>query len=149
MTILLSRPELWERLKADRSLIPKAINEATRYEGVATVKVRQSSKDTEIRGVKIPKGALVQCLVASANRDEEVFENPDVFDIDRKPAVNFTFGFGPHMCIGQFIAKMELEAALNALMDLMPKLRLDPDYPSPEIKGAQLRGVSEIHVRWD
>ncbi|WP_416877511.1 cytochrome P450 [Litorimonas sp.] len=149
MSILLKNPELWERLKADRSLIPKAINEATRYEGVATVKVRQASKDTEIGGVKIPKGALVQCLVASANRDEDVFENPDQYDIDRKAAVNFTFGFGPHMCIGQFIAKMELEAALNVLMDLMPNLRLDPDYPEPEIKGAQLRGVSDIYVRWD
>lgn len=149
MSILLSNPDFWERLKTDRSLVPKAINEAIRYEGVATVKVRQASKDTEVRGVKIPKGALVQCLVASANRDEEVIDNPDVFDMDRKQVVNFTFGFGPHMCIGQFIAKMELEAAVNALLDLMPNLRLDPEYPAPEIKGAQLRGVSEIRVLWD
>lgn len=149
MSIMMNNPELWERLKNDRSLVPKAINEATRYEGVATVKIRQAAVDTEIGGVKIPKGALVQSLVASANRDEEVFENPDVFDMDRKQAANFTFGFGPHMCIGQFVAKMELEVAVNALLDMLPNLRLDPDYPKPEIKGAQLRGASEIHVLWD
>jgi cytochrome P450 len=85
----------------------------------------------------------------SANRDEDVFEHADMFDIDRKPKPSFGFGFGPHMCIGQFIAKTEMQVALNAVLDLLPNLRLDPTKPTPKITGAQLRGPHELHVVWD
>ncbi|MBD1552563.1 cytochrome P450 [Pseudomonas sp. C2L11] len=149
MTLLFSTPGLLQRIKADRSLIPKLIDEAVRYEPVATFKVREASEDVEIRGVKIPKGAFVQCLVVSANRDEDAFDNPDVFDIDRKTKPSFGFGFGPHMCIGQFVAKVELNCAINAILDLFPNVRLDPDQPAPVISGAQLRGARSIPVIWD
>jgi len=88
-------------------------------------------------------------MVVSANRDEDAFENPDVFDIDRKPKPSFGFGFGPHMCIGQFVAKVEISCAVNAILDLFPNLRLDPTQPVPQIAGAQLRGVSTLPVIWD
>lgn len=149
MTLLLERPELLERVRRDRSLVPKLIDEAVRYEPVATVKVRQAAKDVEFRGVKIPRGALVSCLVISANRDEDAFENADSFDIDRRARPSFGFGFGPHMCIGQFVAKVELICAVNAVLDLLPNLRLDPSMPAPEIAGAQLRGPDHVHVVWD
>ncbi|MDZ5455113.1 MULTISPECIES: cytochrome P450 [Azohydromonas] len=148
MVLLLERPELLERVRRDRSLVSKAIDEAVRFEPVATFKVRQAAKDLEIRGVKIPKGAMVQCIVASANRDEEAFENSETFDIDRKPKPSFGFGFGPHMCIGQFIAKTELQVALNAVLDLLPDVRLDPAQPAPQITGAQLRGPHAVPVVW-
>jgi cytochrome P450 len=149
MVLLLQTPGLYERVRDDRSLVNKAIDEAVRFEPVATFKVRQASKDVEISGVKIPKGAMLQCIVSSANRDEEVFENSETFDIDRKLKPSFGFGFGPHMCIGQFIAKTELSVALNAILDLLPNLRLDPAKPAPKITGAQLRGPHEVHVIWD
>lgn len=149
MVALLERPELLERVRADRSLVPKAIDEAVRFEPVATFKVRQAAQDTEIGGFSIPKGAMVQCIVSSANRDEEVFENSESFDIDRKLKPSFGFGFGPHMCIGQFIAKVELSVAVNTILDLLPNLRLDPDMPKPQIVGAQLRGPHALHVIWD
>lgn len=149
MVALLERPELLERVRADRSLVPKAIDEAVRFEPVATFKVRQAARDTEIGGFRIPKGAMVQCIVSSANRDEEVFENSERFDIDRKLKPSFGFGFGPHMCIGQFIAKVELAVAVNTILDLLPNLRLDPDMPKPKIVGAQLRGPHVLHVIWD
>jgi cytochrome P450 len=149
MVALLERPELLERVRADRSLVPKAIDEAVRFEPVATFKVRQAAQDTEIGGFSIPKGAMVQCIVSSANRDEEVFENSESFDIDRKLKPSFGFGFGPHMCIGQFIAKVELAVAVNTILDLLPNLRLDPDMPKPQIVGAQLRGPHALHVIWD
>lgn len=149
MVALLERPELLERVRADRSLVPKAIDEAVRFEPVATFKVRQAAQDTEIGGFSIPKGAMVQCIVSSANRDEEVFENSESFDIDRKLKPSFGFGFGPHMCIGQFIAKVELAVAVNTILDLLPNLRLDPDMPRPQIVGAQLRGPHALHVIWD
>ncbi|MFL9915965.1 cytochrome P450 [Paraburkholderia fungorum] len=149
MVALLERPELLERVRADRSLVLKAIDEAVRFEPVATFKVRQAAQDTEIGGFSIPKGAMVQCIVSSANRDEEVFENSESFDIDRKLKPSFGFGFGPHMCIGQFIAKVELAVAVNTILDLLPNLRLDPDMPKPQIVGAQLRGPHALHVIWD
>jgi cytochrome P450 len=149
MTLLLERPELLERIRQDRSLVAKAIDESVRYEPVATFKVRQADKDMVIRGVSIPKGAMVSCIVSSANRDEDAFENADVFDIDRRARPSFGFGFGTHMCIGQFVAKTEINCALNAILDLMPNIRLDPSKPAPEIIGAQLRGPHNVHVIWD
>lgn len=149
MTLLLTTPGLVDRVRADRSLVPKLIDETVRYEPVATFKVRETAKEVELHGVTIPKGSFVQCMVVSANRDEEVFENPDQFDIDRKLKPSFGFGFGPHMCIGQFVAKVELNCAINAILDLFPNLRLDPDKPAPVIEGAQLRGASHVHVIWD
>jgi cytochrome P450 len=149
LTLLLTTEGLLDRVRHDRTLIGKLIDETVRYEPVATFKVREAAKDVEIRGVKIPKGAFVQCMVVSANRDEEAFENPDAFDIDRKPKPSFGFGFGPHMCIGQFVAKVELNCAINAILDLFPNVRLDPSKPAPVISGAQLRGASSLPVIWD
>jgi len=149
MTLLLQRPELVKRVRDDRSLVAKLIDESVRYEPVSTVKVRQAARDVEIRGVLIPKNAMVQCVVASANRDEDIFENADTFDIDRRPKPSFTFGWGPHMCIGQYVAKMELSIAINAVLDLFPNIRLDPDRPAPVIGGSMLRGASSVPVVWD
>jgi cytochrome P450 len=149
ISLLLSTPGLLDRIRADRSLIGKLIDETVRYEPVATFKVRETSRDVEIRGVQIPKGSFVQCMVVSANRDEDAFENPDNFDIDRKTKPSFGFGFGPHMCIGQFVAKVELNCAINAILDLFPNVRLDPSQPAPLITGAQLRGASKVAVIWD
>ncbi|WP_313054255.1 cytochrome P450 [Pseudomonas lopnurensis] len=149
MALLLTTPGLLERVRTDRSLVPKLMDEAVRYEPVATFKVRETAKDAEFHGVKIPRGSFVQCMVVSANRDEDVFDNPEAFDIDRRARPSFGFGFGPHMCIGQFVAKVEISCAINAVLDLLPNLRLDPDQPPPVISGAQLRGASHVHVVWD
>lgn len=149
MVLLLENPELLARVKDDRSLVNKAIDESVRYEPVATFKVRQASADTEIRGVKVPKGAMVSCIVSSANRDEDAFEDANTFNIDRRQKPSFGFGFGPHMCIGQFVAKTEINCAVNAILDLMPNIRLDPSKPAPDITGAQLRGPHNLHVIWD
>lgn len=149
MVLLLQHPDVLERVRNDRSLVGKAIDEAIRLEPVATFKVRQAAQDLELGGMQIPKGAMVQCIVSSANRDEDVFENSETFDIDRKLKPSFGFGFGPHMCIGQFIAKTELNVALNAVLDLFPNIRLDPDRPAPVIEGAQLRGPKSVPVIWD
>jgi cytochrome P450 len=115
LVLLLERPELLERVRNDRALIGKAIDEAVRFEPVATFKVRQAAQDLEIDGVKIPKGAMVQAIVMSANRDEDVFEHADMFDIDRKPKPSFGFGFGPHMCIGQFGDAGDFECCVRSV----------------------------------
>lgn len=148
MMLLLERPELLARIRADRSLIPKAIDESIRYEPVATFKVREVEVDSVFQDIAIPKGALLSLCVASANRDDAVFEDGDTFNIDRTPRMSFGFGFGPHMCVGLFIAKAEIEVALNAMLDLMPDLRFDPAYERPVIRGIQLRGPDAVHIIW-
>lgn len=149
LTLMFETPGLLDRVRDDRSLIPKLVDEAIRYEPIATYKIRETSKEVEFYGVKIPKNSFVQCMVVSANRDEEIFENGHVFDIDRKIKPSFGFGFGAHMCIGQYVAKLEINCVMNAIFDLLPNVRLDPDKPPPKIEGAQLRGASEVHVVWD
>jgi cytochrome P450 len=149
LAMLFNTPGLLERVRNDRSLVGPLIDETIRYEPIATFKVREVAKDVELHGVKISKGSFIQCMVTSANRDEAVFENPDEFNIDRRQKPSFAFGFGPHMCIGQFVAKLELNCAINAMFDLLPNFRLDPDMPAPVIQGAQLREARNVHVIWD
>lgn len=148
MVHLLSRPELLARLRQDRTLVRQTLDESMRYEPVTTFKVRQVASDFELRGVSIPAGAVLSCCVPSANRDEEAFERPEAFDIDRERKASFTFGFGPHMCLGLWLAKAEIEEAVNGLLDL-PNLRLDPSRPPPATRGIQLRGPEAVHVVWD
>lgn len=149
MVLLMERPELLERVRNDRRLIGKAIDEAVRFEPVASWKNRLVKKDVEIRGVKIPEGSFLSVCVGSANRDEEVFEDSEVFNIDRPAKMSFGFGFGPHMCLGLFLAKAEIEVAVNALFDMCPNIRFDPDKPAAEIRGMHLRGPDAVHAVWD
>src|SRR5690606_41874015 len=118
MTNLMQRPELVERIRNDRSLIGKLIDEGIRHEPISTFKVRQTSKEVEIGGIIVPKGGMVQCMTISGNRDEDVFENPDEFDIDRKVEPSFGFGFGPHLCSAQYAAQGELSCATTAMMSI-------------------------------
>jgi cytochrome P450 len=148
MVLLLTRPEVLERIRNNRALVAKAIDETTRLESPASFLARVTTKPVEIGGVQIPEGAGLSLATGSANRDDAVFENGDEFSIDRKPARTMGFGFGPHMCVGQHVARLELNCALNALLDVFPNLRLDPDYPAPTIRGVMKRGPEAIHVTW-
>jgi cytochrome P450 len=148
LVALLERPALLQRVRDDRNLVPKVVSEGMRWETASQFLARQAAVDVEIRGVKIPAGAALSLASGSANRDEEIFENPDEFDIDRPQRANIGFGAGAHLCLGMQIARTEMEAMLNALLDL-PDLRLDPNAPPPTIVGAQLRGPRAIHVVWN
>ncbi|MDB5454862.1 MAG: cytochrome [Caulobacter sp.] len=149
MTHLFDHPEVLERLRADRTLMRKVLDESVRHDAVATFKVRECQTDVTLQDVTIPKGSIISACVASANRDETVFDNPDAFDIDRKQMAAFGFGFGAHMCVGMWLAKVEIEEAVGLLLDMLPNLRLDPDHPRPEVRGVSLRGPDAVHVMWD
>ncbi len=149
MQHLFEHPEAMERVRHDRAAMRKALDESTRLDAVATYKVREAQADVVLQGIAIPKGAVISACVASANRDEAVFDNPDAFDMDRKQMAQFSFGFGPHMCVGMWLAKVEIEEAVSLILDHMPGVRLDPDYPPPEIRGVHLRGPDALHVVWD
>ncbi|WP_068070541.1 cytochrome P450 [Novosphingobium lentum] len=147
LVALLERPALLARIRDDRTLVAKAVNEGMRWETASQFLARQATVDVEFHGVTVPAGAALSLCSGSANRDETVFDNPDEFDIDRPQKVNVGFGAGIHTCLGMPVAKTEMEAMLNAVLDL-PNLRLDPDQPAPVIVGAQLRGPRALHVVW-
>lgn len=146
---LLQNPNQFDALRRDRKLLPRAIEEALRWDCPATSIPRVATRDVVLGGVPIPAGGEVEIVFASANRDEKVFENPDKFDIFRKPQRHFAFGFGPHICIGQHLARLEVTRAMEAILDRLPNLRLDPDYPQPTITGLSLRAPERLHVLFD
>jgi cytochrome P450 len=149
LVCLLQHPEVLEEVRNDRSLVPKAINEAVRYESTAVTGARLTTRDVEVAGVQIPAGSGITLVRASGNRDEDAFPDPDTFDIHRKTSkLPLSFGFGAHMCIGMNIAKLEMAAALNAVLDVLPGLRVDPDAEPLFITGVTLRGARTLPVLW-
>jgi cytochrome P450 len=120
--VFADHPEVWERLKQDRTLVPQAVEELLRYEAPAQYMVRWTKRDVTLHGVTIPAERAVMIVPAAANRDERAFPEPDTFDIDRPPgqAVNVGFGYGIHSCLGAALARMESRIALNLLLDFMP-----------------------------
>lgn len=149
MVGLLTHPDQLAAVVADRSLIPQAIEETLRWEGPLTVLTRQARGNAALMGVTVPAGAKLDMVQATANRDPSRYENPDVFNIFRQSKRHVAFAYGPHVCLGQHLAKMEMERALNALLDRLPNLRLDPDYPPPTVVGLNARAPRTVHVRFD
>jgi cytochrome P450 len=85
-----------------------------------------------------------------ANRDPTIYPDPDKFDMMRShPRPHLAFAAGPHVCLGQHLARLEMTRAMNILLDRLPTLRLDPDYPKPEVRGTSMRVPRHIHVRFD
>jgi len=147
---LLTHPEQLDAVRRDRSLLPAAIEEALRWEGPVMVGFRQATRDTELAGRPIPAGAAVGVVNGSANRDPSRYEDPDAFNIFRKAGTrHMAFAYGSHVCIGQHLARLEMTRAMNALLDKLPNLRLDPDMPPPQIRGCNSRYPQHIHVRFD
>src|SRR5690554_1210132 len=128
LVLLFQYPEELEKVKANRKLISKAITETMRLDPVAGNLARIAAKDMEVAGQIIPKGTAVTTSISSANRDPDIYERPNELWLERPMRPVLSFGFGPHICMGQHIARVEMEAALDLLLDL-PDLRLDPDYP--------------------
>ncbi|MET4426853.1 MULTISPECIES: cytochrome P450 [unclassified Mycolicibacterium] len=146
LTGLLTNPEQLDAVRADRSLIPAAVEEALRWDGPVLCSVRLTMADTEIAGVAVPEGAFLNMVYGSANHDETVFDHPEKFDIFRPKHRHFGFAHGAHNCLGQTLARLEMTRALNAMLDDLPNVRLDPDYPAPSLKGAAMRIPDEIRV---
>jgi cholest-4-en-3-one 26-monooxygenase len=122
---LLRHPEQLALLRADRTLIPAAVEEIIRYVTPATHFARQVARDTEVAGQPIRAGERVVLWYTSANRDENVFEDPDRFDVTRRPNPHVSFGGGgPHVCIGRALAGIELRLFLDAVLDRLPDLEL-------------------------
>ncbi|QRK04207.1 cytochrome P450 [Archangium violaceum] len=115
--VLAERPDVFARVRADRSLIPRFIEEVLRYEPVAQTLLRLTTAETELGGVRLPAGSHVMLLLGSACRDEAQFPNSESFDLDREGSQSMPFGHGIHFCLGAPLARMEARLALNALLD--------------------------------
>jgi cytochrome P450 len=150
MMCLLKNPEQLEAVRRDRSLIPAAIDEALRWDGPVTMNWRRTTGDLELGGTDIPAASVINIVQGSANRDETKFEEPDRYNIRReRKHRHFGFATGPHVCIGQHLAKLEMERALTAILDRFPNLRLDPAFPEPVSRGFHLRTPRHVRVLFD
>ena len=145
-TALLTNPDQLDAVRADRSLVGTAVEEALRWDGPVLSSARETTEDVVLAGVPVPKGALLDVLYGSANHDPAVFEDPDRYDIFRARQRHFGFAFGIHNCLGQQLARLELTRALNAVLDELPNVRLDPDAPPPYPRGSMMRTPKELRV---
>jgi cytochrome P450 len=144
---LLSNPEQLEAVKADRSLIERAIEESVRWNPTDPVFSRLVVRDTELEGAALPAGSVLEICLGAANRDPERWDNPDVYDIHRPHQTHLGFGIGTHQCLGKNVGASEISVGLNALLDAFPNMRLDPDQPAPYLTGGlEQRGMSGIPV---
>ena len=120
--ILADRPELWKQLREDRSLVDAVIDETLRFESPIQRLPRNTTKDTELSGIKLPAGSTISVYYGAANRDPLEFPNPDEFRLDRGLHNHVAFGAGIHYCLGAPLARAEASIALNTLLDRFPRL---------------------------
>ncbi|MFJ9423530.1 cytochrome P450 [Streptomyces sp. NPDC101249] len=149
--LLLTRPDLVERLRAEPGIRPRAIDELLRFvpHRNAVGLSRIALEDVEIRGVTIREGDPIYVSYLAANRDPEVFADPETIDFARDPNPHVAFGFGPHYCPGGMLARLESELLVDVLLDRVPGLRLAvPAHEVPFRKGALIRGPEALPVTW-
>lgn len=146
---LLENHDQLEAVRRDRTLIPQAIEEALRWEGPLPTLLRLTVNEVRIGDMLIPRNSKVDIIAGSANRDPARYGEPDRFDVLRAPVRHLTFALGPHICLGQHLVRIEMERALNQLLDDLPNLRLDRSRPPPRIVGLHARTAPAIHVLFD
>ncbi|MDG2495094.1 MAG: cytochrome P450, partial [Alphaproteobacteria bacterium] len=108
MIALCEKPDLLKRLQDDLSLIPGFVEETIRWESPVKHFMRSATRDVQIRGIDIKKGEWMMSNYASASRDEDIYDNPFEFDVTRKPNRHMALGYGPHVCLGQHLARLEM-----------------------------------------
>lgn len=146
---LLTHTDQLDAVRADRSLLPQAIEEGVRWDAPLLTITRVATCDTELGGVPIPAGSAVMPMLGSANRQEDRYADPNAFDIFRESKVHASWGHGAHVCLGSHLARMEMRDALGVMFDRLPNLRLDPDGGDPHIRGQVFRSPTSLPVLFD
>ncbi len=146
---LLTHTDQLDAVRADRSLLPQAIEEGIRWETPLLNFIREVSTDTEFFGLHIPKGSTMMVNLGSANHDETRWEDAESFNIFRERKPHIGFGHGAHVCLGMHLARLESTKIFNALLDELPGLRLDPDAAPPYVSGTMFRSPPRLDVVWD
>ena len=149
MWMLLRHPDQLAKLREDPSLWPAAIEEVLRYVSIGTMLLpRMAAEDVELGGVTIPKGEVAIVYVDGPNRDPEVFEDPDRFDICRESKQRLSFGFGTHFCLGAGLARMGLGILLPMVFDRLPNIRLVDEKPPWNLSQTHFRFLERLDVVW-
>jgi cytochrome P450 len=148
LVALLTEPERLDAVRTEPGIMPGAFEEGLRWEPPITTVMRVAAHDCELSGVAIPAGTNISVSVAAANRDPRRYPDPDRFDPARKNIAHLTFGGGPHLCLGMHLARMEAVVAINALLDRLPDLRLDPSAPPPHVTGMAFRSPAALPVEF-
>jgi cytochrome P450 len=144
---LLTHRDQLEAVKANRELLPVAIDESARWCSNSGLFARVATQDTQLCGLNIPEGAVIELWLNAANRDPSRWQRPEVFDMHRPIRAHLGFGIGQHRCLGLNLARQEMAVGIGALLDAFPNMRLDPDEPAPFITGGlEQRGPSALKV---
>jgi cholest-4-en-3-one 26-monooxygenase len=139
-------PGEWEKLRADNKLLPDAVEEILRWVSPISHFTRVATEDYELRGEKIRAGDQVALYFASANRDEEVFEDPFAFRVDRRPNSHVTFGFGEHFCMGALLARVELEVVYALLLERLESFEVSG--PVERLSSITNGSIKHLPVRY-
>jgi cytochrome P450 len=142
----LERPDEWQRLRADPSLVDRATEEVLRWTTPVIHNARTAVVDGELGGQRIRAGDTLVLFWPSANRDEAVFEAPDQFRIDRHPNAHLAFGIGEHICLGAHLARMEIRSALRALVQRLE--RVEQTGPVERLASSSVGGVKRLPIRY-
>lgn len=143
VALFAEHPDQWDLLRADRTLIPHAINESLRLESPVPQFSRVLTRDHEVGGVPLPAGARVALLYGAANRDERKYPDPARFDITRRPSDQLAFGHGEHACVGMNLARLEMSALLGHLADQVSRFEVVASRP---LISNGLRGLEHLDV---
>jgi cytochrome P450 len=143
-----AHPTQLDEVRTDRSLVKAAVEETLRWAGPVGTSTRQATRDVELAGIPLPRGALIGAVLSSANRDPRHWREPDRFDIHRKEGAHLAFAIGTHFCLGAWFGRHLARVSLEILLERLPGLRLDPDRP-PVLSGWEFRAPDSTWVLWD
>ena len=146
MLALVEHPDELRKLQANPALLPSEVEEIVRWTSPIIHFARTAAEDCEVRGRKIRKGDVLALFYPSANRDEEIFEDPFVFRVDRKPNHHLAFGVGEHYCLGAHLARLELEFAYKHLLPRFEEVELAG--PVSRLHSALVGGVKHLPIRY-
>ena len=142
---LLEHRDALAACRADASMWRSACEELFRWISPVATATRQTTRDVEIDGVAIPNGDLVAGVISSANRDEQHWHEPDVYDIHRKDGAHIAFSLGAHVCLGAWLGRSTVRVAVQRLFDRLPDLHLTAPV---EIRGFEFRGPLRVDIAW-
>ena len=142
----IDHPDQWQRLKQEPSLLRTAVEEIVRWTSPVIQFARTAAEDTEVRGQKIPAGQSLCLFYPSANRDEEIFDEPFKFDIGRNPNPHLAFGIGEHFCLGANLARLELEVIFRQLLARLQRVELAG--PIERLRSSFVGGIKHMPIRY-
>jgi cytochrome P450 len=150
VAMLLVDRSRWERLLEDQLLIRSTVEEALRFDAnLGFAMPRYLNEDVTVGDTEIPRGSTLLCDMAAANRDESAFDGAGEMDLSRSPNPHLAFGSGPHSCLGQPLARTELQAVLEVLLRKLPSLELAVAAEDlRRVEGLAVGGLREVPVRW-